>query len=96
MRLDLDLPTEQLPSCEHECICGTCNDYDRQDCNFYQAKVDRDLLVIAANIAVDKEKWQSNLDKVTAEFVAETICEAIGVDLYQIKYNEQRTTEVTT
>ena len=95
MRLDLDLPTEQLPPCEHECVCGTCNDYDRRDCNSYQAKVDRDLLVLAASITANEGMWQSNIDKVTAKFVAETVCDAIGMDLCQITYDTQSTTEAT-
>lgn len=93
MQLNLDLPSETLPACEHECICGTCNDYDRKDCNFYQARVDRDLLVLAANIALDERKWQSSMDKVTANWIAETIAESIGMDLSQITYNVQNKTE---
>lgn len=95
MQLNLDLPPETLPICEHECICGTCNDYNRRDCNFYQAKVDRNLLVLAANTASDERMWQSSIDKVTASWIAETIAESIGMDLSQITYDAQNKAETT-
>lgn len=70
--------------CEHEDVCGPCNDLDCADCNFFQPKVDRAWLVTIAKVLATGDEWEMAGDADKAFDFARQIVMALDMELYQV------------
>lgn len=70
--------------CEHDGVCGACDELDRADCNFFQPKVDRDWLAAIAKILADRDEWETAGDANKALDFARQIIMALGMEPYQV------------